>query len=138
MGRLKLDSEIFGLSSMVERITHARVKDCFKEEGVLYVIVAPGEMGKVLGKKGVVIKKLQEKIGLKVKVIEYRNDVKSFVRNVIWPVKVEEIVEEGDVIYLKDSQKKTKSLLIGREGRNLRLINRAVKRFFNMEVKIGK
>ena len=122
---------------MVERITHARVKDCFKEEGVLHIIVAPGEMGKILGKKGIIIKKLQESIGLKIKVMEYRSDMKSFIRNVIWPIKVEEIIEEEGTVYLKDSQKKTKSLLIGREGKNLRLINRAVKRFFNVEVKIG-
>ena len=137
MGRLKLDSEIFGLSSMIERITRARVKDCFKEEDTLYVVVAPGEMGKILGKKGSNIKKLQEKIGLKVKAMEYQDRVTQFVKNVIYPIKVEEIIEDEGVVYLKDSQKKTKGLLMGREGKNLRLINRAVKRFFNVEVKIG-
>jgi NusA-like KH domain protein len=137
MGRLKLDSEIFGLSSMIERMTHSRVKDCFKDNDTLYVIVASGEMGKILGKKGIIIKKLQEKVRLKIKVMEYQDKVTQFVKNVIYPIKVEEIVEENGVVFLKDSQKKTKSLLIGREGRNLRLINRAVKRFFNVEVKIG-
>jgi transcription termination/antitermination protein NusA len=137
MGRLKLDSENFGLSSMIERMTHAHVKDCFKEDGVLYVIVAAGEMGKILGKKGVIIKKLQESMGFKIKVIEFQDEVVKFVKNVVYPVKVEEIIQDNEIIYLKDSQKKTKSLLIGREGKNLKLINRAVKRFFNVEVKIG-
>jgi len=136
MTRLKLDPDSIGLSSLMERITRARVKDCFKDEETVYFIVSQGEMGKALGKGGSNIKRVQQELGKKIKVIEFRDDVKDFIRNVIYPLKVEEIFEEDGVIIIRDSSKKTKSLLIGRQSRNLNMLTRAVKRFFNVNIRV--
>lgn len=138
MKRLILDPEAFGLSSVMERLTRARVKDCFKDEGeeVIYFVVAPGHLGKAVGKGGANIKNVQQELGKRIKVIEYNDNVIKFVKNIIYPLTVEEIIEQEDAIVVKDSSKKTKSILIGRNEKNLRMINRAVQRFFNKEVKI--
>lgn len=136
MVRLKLDQEMLGLSSLIESMTRSKVKDCFGDEENFYIIVSKEEMGKILGKGGETIKRVQAKLGKKVKVIEFKDNVTDFIKSVIYPVKVDDVLEDNGIIYIKDSQKKTKSLLIGREGRNLKLINRAVKRFFNFEVKV--
>jgi N utilization substance protein A len=120
----------------MERITRARVKDCFKDDETIYFVVGRGEMGKALGKGGSNIKKVQQEMGKKIKVIEYNDHLVTFVKNVIAPVEVEEITVEDNVVLIKDSRRKTKSLLIGRNGKNLNLIKRAVRRFFNAEVKI--
>jgi transcription termination/antitermination protein NusA len=132
MGRLKLDTDILGLGAVMEKITRARVKDCFKEDETIYFIVGSGELGKAVGKGGASIKKVQEELGKKIKVIEFRSNLSDFVRNVIFPHKVEKVIEEEGIVKIKESNKKTKSLLIGRDGKNLKLINRAVKRFFNV------
>ena len=132
MGRLKLDLDTLGLGTIMERITRARVKDCFKEEDTIYFVVGSGELGKAVGKGGSNIKKAQEEFGKKIKVIEFHNNVADFVRNVIYPLKVEQVIEEEGIVKIKERSKKTKSLLIGRGGKNLKLINRAVKRFFNV------
>lgn len=137
MKRVKLDQEMFGLSSLMERITGTRVKDCFKDdEGSIYFVVARGFLGKAVGKGGINIKKVEKNLGRKVRVIEHRENAADFVRNIIYPLKVEEISEDEDSVIIKDSNRKTKSALIGRGGKKLQLINRAVKRFFNKEVKV--
>ena len=123
----------------MEKVAHVKVKDCFKDDNneAVYFVVETGQLGKAVGKGGMNIKRVQQELGKKIRVIEYNEKVAIFVRNIIYPFKVEEITEDdlGNII-IKDSSKKTKSLLIGRQGRNLNLINRAVKRFFNKEVKI--
>lgn len=136
MNRLKLDQGDLALSSLMERITHARVKDCFKDTEVIYFVVAPGEMGKAVGKNGSNIRKVQEELGKRIKVIEFKDNAVDFLRSIIYPLMVESVTEEAGLLLIKDSNKKTKSLLIGRESRNLLLINRAVKRFYNVEVKV--
>lgn len=139
MERLKLDQETLELSSLMERITNARVKDCFKDDAneTIYLIVAPGELGKAVGKGGSNIRLVQEKIGKKIRVIEFNENLASFIRNLIYPLNVAEIKEEAGEVIIRDDNKKTKSLLIGREGRNLKLLNRAVRRFFSVnEVKV--
>jgi len=135
--RLKLDQEVFGLSALLERLTRTRVLDCFQDKETVYFVVAKGDLGRALGKGGSNIQRIQREFGGKrVKVIEHRNQVESFVRNVIYPIKVEEIFVEEGTVFIKDTRKKTKSLLIGRDGVNLNNIKRAVSRFFNVDVKV--
>lgn len=138
LSRVRLDQETLDFAPIMERITRARVKDCFKDKDtdIVYFVVAGGEMGKALGKGGSNIKRVQQELGKRIKVIEFRDQVEDFVKNVIHPLSVKEIVLEDKVLSLKDPHKKTKSLLIGRDGRNLQRINRAVKRFFDVEIKI--
>ncbi len=122
---------------MMEKLTGAKVKDCFKDDqGTIYFVVAQGQLGKAIGKKGVIIKKIQENLKKKIKVIEFRKDPKQFFMNIIYPLKVEGIKQEENYLIVEEPNKKTKSLLIGRNGRNLNLMNRAIKRFFDVEIKI--
>ncbi|MBS3169857.1 NusA-like transcription termination signal-binding factor [Candidatus Woesearchaeota archaeon] len=136
MGKVILDQETLGLSLVFERLTNARVVDCFQDKEVLYFVVAQGEMGKALGKGAVHLRRAEQEFGKRVKLIEHADDLVSFVRNVVYPLRVEEIIPGESVVTLKDTNKKTKSLLIGREGKNLQLIKRAVKRFFNVDVRV--
>ena len=136
MSRIKLDSDSLGWSSLLERLTGTHVKDCFKEDEMIYFVVHPGELGKAVGRAGMMVKRVQDELGKRIKVIEYRESAIEFVKNVIYPLSVEEIIEESASIILRDTNKKTKSLLIGRDGKNLHVINRAVQRFFNKEVKV--
>ena len=136
MARVKLDQETFGLSSIMERITRARVKYCFKDDDTIYFIVGIGELGKAIGKGGVNIKRVQQEFGKKIKIIEFNDDVCKFVRNVAYPLKIESVTLEENYVKIQDSSKKTKSLLIGRQSRNLNMLKRAVTRFFNIDIKI--
>ncbi|MDP3990459.1 MAG: NusA-like transcription termination signal-binding factor [archaeon] len=137
MARLKLDQDALGLSSLLERIAHVQVKDCFQDEDTVYYIVETGQVGKAIGKKAENIHRIQEDLGKRVKVIEFKERVEDFVKSIAYPLEIEEVVlnDEG-FVEIRDSRKKAKSLLIGRGGKNLQLINRAVRRFFNVEVKV--
>ena len=136
MVRLKLDQDSLGLSSLMERITGTRVKDCFQDEETIYFVVSPGEMGKAIGKGGSTIRRVQQEFHKKIKVVEFNADPAVFIQNFIYPLSVEEIKAEDSFFVIKDPSKKTKSLLIGRDARNLKQLNRAVQRFFNKEVKV--
>ena len=136
MARIKLDQEAMGYSLVMEQLTHVHVKDCFREEDMVYFVVATGELGRAVGKGGVVIKRVQEQLGKKVRVIEYRDNPVDFVKNVIYPLTAQEVIEEESKIIIRDGSTKTKSLLIGRNARNLQFINKAVHRFFDKEVTV--
>ena len=126
-----------GLSLLMEKITKAKVKDCFTdEEGIIYFVVAPGELGKAIGKGASNIKRLQQELQRKIRIIEFSDNVAEFVKNIIYPLRIESITEEQETVVIKETNKKAKSLLIGRQGKNLKLINRAVKRFFPHQIKV--
>lgn len=125
------------LSLLMEKITKAKVKDCFTdEEGTIYFVVAPGELGKAIGKGASNIKKMQQELQRKIRIIEFSDNVVEFIKNIIYPLRIESITEEQEAVVIKETNKKAKSLLIGRQGKNLKLINRAVKRFFPHQIKV--
>lgn len=135
--RLKLDPAILGLGSIIEQLARVHVKDCFLEDDVIYVVVSPGELGKAVGKGGAVVKRVQNELNKKVKIIEYHENVVEFLRNMVYPLQVEQIVDEGSAVILSDSSRAVKGQLYGREGKNLAVLQRAVSRFFpEKEVKV--
>ncbi len=136
MARLKLDQESLGLSSLLEKEARVPVKDCFQNEQTLYVVVPAGLLGKALGKGGSNIRRLQDQLRRKIRMIEYNDNPAQFVRNVILPLTVREVNLEGQSLVIRDASISTKSMLIGRDGKNLKRLSRAVQRFFNLDVRV--
>ena len=137
MARLRIDQEALSLTKVLENLSGARVKDCFQVEDTIYFIVAPGDIAKALGKNGHVVRLLKQQLNKNIRVIEFHDEDIHFLTNIIYPLNVEKIEKEGNIIFLRDENKKTKSLLIGRGGRNLQVLDRALQRFFpEIEVKI--
>lgn len=134
--RLKLDQDALGYSAVMEQITRAQIKDCFKEGDLLFFVVAPGELGKAIGKGGSNIRMAQARLGKRIRVVEFRENPAEFVKNLIYPLAVEEIVVEGKEILIKDQDKKIKGQIVGRDRSNLNFINKALQRFFDLEVKV--
>lgn len=71
----------------------------------------------------------------KIKFIEFRNDAAGFVRQLIYPIRAEvELV--NNVVEVRSEDRRVKGLLIGRDGKNLTFLNKVVRRFFDVEVKV--
>ena len=129
------DQEIMGLIGVLGRLLRIRIKDLFKEDDVIYCIVEPGQIGKAIGKGGENIRKATQVVKKKVKFIEFRNTAVGFVKNLIYPVKADVDLVDG-VVEIKSEDRKVKGLLIGRDRRNLAFLNKVVKRFFDVEIKV--
>lgn len=136
MSKVVYDQEILGLMNLISSLTRARVKDCFKENDVFYCIVEKGEIGKAIGKKGINIQRLGQMLKRRVRMIEYGTTPAELVANLIYPTKVEEIREQEKIVEIVGGNKQTKSMLIGRDSKNLKFLNRVVQRFFDVEVKV--
>ena len=118
------------MTKVLENLSGARVKDCFQSEELIYFIVAKGDLGKAIGKNGDVVRSLKYKVNKNIKIIEFDEEEILFVKNIIDPLKIENIQKEGNTVFIRESNKKTKSLLIGRGGRKLQMLNRALQMVF--------
>lgn len=131
------------LISLFENVTHSRVKDAFDDavQGKLIFVVQPGELMKAVGKQASNIKRLEQKFGKKVKVFEFNPELERFIRNAIYPLKVQSVekdLDDENIIILKSDDVKVKGLLIGRNASNLRNLEEIVKRYFPdlVEIKV--
>lgn len=138
--KIKYDVSLMKYISLFEHVTHANVKDCFIDHqmgDLLTFVVQPGQIGRALGKRAVNVKRLEQKLNRKIRVIEYHPELVGFIKNMIMPLKADKIehVEGTVTIYSHDT--KTKGLLIGRNAANLRNLESNVSRYFNVkEIKV--
>lgn len=132
--KIKYDIELMGLMSIFERITGCSVKDCFIDKNsLLTFMVDENDLGKAVGKKASKVKLLENTFKRKLKIVGFSKELLKFVQNLIFPLKALEITEEGQIVFIKGADVKTKSLLIGRNAQNLRNLENIVKRYFTIE-----
>jgi len=130
---------IMGYMQMFNKVTKARLKDCFVDgNSLLTFVVETNEIGKAIGKKAMNVKVLEKRLNRKIKIMEFNADIKKFIKNLIYPLQINDIKVEEGVITLEPRDKTTRGYLIGRAASNLRNYEETAKRYFNdvKEIKV--
>ena len=135
---IKLTTDQMRLMSLFQNVTGATARDCVEDEKQNRVIfvVNPGKMGLAIGKGGSHIKTLQNIVKRNVELVEYSDDPKVFLKNMLNSKLVSEVKlnERADgtlqAIVLVDAKKK--GIVVGREGRNAEKARLLAKRYFGI------
>ncbi|MBS3105058.1 NusA-like transcription termination signal-binding factor [Candidatus Woesearchaeota archaeon] len=136
MSKLKYDSDSMKLITLFESMTGAKVKDCITNEKIIFII-GENDMGKAIGKNGANIKRMENKLRKKVKLVEFSSDVLQFVKNIVYPAEILDVRQEneGIIIHAKDTH--ARAMLIGRERKNINHLSGIVRRHFDIkEIKV--
>ena len=136
--KIKYDLNLMKFMSFFESLTKTRLKDCFIDKNSLLVfVVEENQIAKAIGKKGVNVRNIKEKLNRKIKIVEFNPHLETFVANIIRPLIGKEIKVDDNVVTIVGPDTKTKGLLIGRNGQNLRNYEEIVKRYFDInEIKV--
>ena len=97
---IKLSMEELNYIHFFEKKTKANIKDCIispSEEDVT-IIAKEGDIGLVIGRKGSMIHRHKEDVGKEIHVYEYSDDLSKFIKNLLYPIKVEKVEIEGKKI----------------------------------------
>ncbi|MFT4249917.1 MAG: NusA-like transcription termination signal-binding factor [Candidatus Woesearchaeota archaeon] len=129
------DARLIELIQFFENYTKAKVKDAFFDTNEkLTFVVEKGEIGKAVGKSASILKKVEEKMGRRIRVAEYTEDKLALIRSLVAPLALVRISEdENGVVYMEGKDEKTTGLLIGKQARNLRNLEWMVRRYMPVE-----
>lgn len=133
---MKLDINTIGYMNVFEKVTGARLKECCVEEDKIIFVVKNGFGRKAIGRRGANVKKLSSMFKKKIKIIEFNEDPKIFVKGAIYPVKAEEITLEENVINVKARDYNSKAMLLGRNRKNLKSLQNLLNKYFKIEIKV--
>ncbi|MBW2963881.1 NusA-like transcription termination signal-binding factor [Candidatus Woesearchaeota archaeon] len=140
MAKIIIDEETMKKMALFEAVTKAKVKDFFDDpvQERLVFIVLPGELWKALGKKGANVKRLEEKFKRKIKIVEYSEDLLTFIKNMAMPLRISDVTEDEGIVTIRHEDMQTKGLLIGKNARNLRNMEKNIQRYFSdlKEIKV--
>jgi transcription termination/antitermination protein NusA len=128
--KIKYDMETLQWMNLFEKVTKARIKDCFVHNEKIHFIVENGQLFKALGENKKNVTKLEDLLKKKVKVIEYSDDMLKFIVNVMAPLKCVDIKNDADIVTITGPDQKTKGLMIGARANNLRKFEGVVQKYF--------
>lgn len=129
----KIDMETMRLIALFEQVTKARVKDSFTYKERLTFVVEQGQLWRALGKNRANLLKLEGLLKQRIKIVEFHPERVQFLVNLLHPLKVIDIQEDGDVITVKGPDTKTKGLMIGARAQNLRATEEVMRKYFPCE-----
>ena len=127
---LTLNTESIGMITLFENLTGTMVKDCIIDNvtNTVYFVIEEGKVGIAIGKNGSCVKNVERLIKKNVKIFEFSGDLGSFIKNLI-PQASDVRIKNGEGIMVEVRvDKKDKAIVIGREGKNLKLFKELLKR----------
>jgi len=127
---IKLTTDHIRTVGVFERLTGVHVKDCLMDEQCVYFLIEPGKMGIAIGKSGGTIKNVSRALGKSVKIFEYAEGLEEMVKNFIPNLKNMEIMDSVVTVSVNVSDRST---IIGKNGRNIKMIREFLKRHFKIE-----
>ncbi len=139
MGKIVYDTGTMQVMAHFEQMTRSRLKDCIVREQQVIFVVEPGDIGKAIGPRGANVRRLEDALKKKVKMVEYAHELVSFIKNLAYPIDVKEVREQDDgVVVIMPPDLKSRGLLIGRNAQTLRNYEAVVQRFFPIkELKVA-
>ena len=127
--KVTLDQNTIQAISMFQNMTGCTVVDSIINDE-LYFVVAQGQYGLAIGKNGSKIKHVEKIFNKQIKIFEYAEDVEKFIRNIV--PDVQDIKRTGDEIVIRVKQS-DRSKVIGKDGKNIKIINRFLERLYGVK-----
>jgi len=133
-----IDMQKMRYLNLFEKITRISTRFCFVYNETIVFCVPKSLVFKAIGENGGNIKKLNEILRKKIKVVPKPRgivDLKSFIGSIVSPVNFKSLDLKGNEVVLTAGIQ-SKAALIGREKRRLLEMQKIIKDFFGREYKI--
>ena len=127
--KLTLDEHAIKSISFFQNLTGSSVIDCISENGDLYFVVASGHYGLSVGKGGSKIRNAEKIFKKSIRIFEYSPDMKQFIKNMVPEAQEISINEKSVEIKIKPQDR---TRVIGRGGKNIKIMNRFLERLFGV------
>ena len=128
--KLMLDQKAIESIDIFQTITGSSVVDCLLEEDCIYFIVKEGQYGLTVGKGGIKIKNAERVFKKTIKVFEYAPTSEEFLKKIL--PDVQDIANRDNMILIKVSPK-DRSRIIGKAGKNIKILNKILQRLFDVQ-----
>ena len=127
---MKLDLEKIQLINIFEKITRAKVVEHIDENTF---IIEEGDLRKALGKNNFNLKKIENLLKKKIRLVEFNKNPEKFLKNITYPLTLKSVNVGNDEVVIQ-ADTKTKGLLIGRNHKKLEILKDLFKRHFKLEI----
>ncbi|MFA4820138.1 MAG: NusA-like transcription termination signal-binding factor [Candidatus Aenigmatarchaeota archaeon] len=127
--KVTLDQNAIQSMNIFQTLTGASVMDAINEEDEIYFVIAQGQYGSTVGKNGSKIKNAERVFKKSIKVFEYAETLEDFVKNIIPGIQEFTLKDNAITVKIKPSER---ARAIGKNGKNIKVINKFLQRLFDV------
>ena len=128
--KVTLDQNMIQSISLFQNLTGSSVIDAIAEDNEIYFVIAHGQYGSTVGKNGSKIKNAERVFKKNIKVLEYSEGAEEFIKNILRDVQEFSLKDKTITVKVKPSDK---AKIIGRAGKNIKIINKFLQRLFDID-----
>ena len=128
---VKLGTETIRMIALFEKITKIHAKDCIIDDYCVYFLVDPEKIGLAIGKNGSVIREVKRLLQKDVRILGYSNNAEDFIKTQIPRIRSIQIDNGSAIISIPPKERVT---VIGKNGRNIKIIKEVLKRHFQIKI----
>ncbi|MEM5766410.1 MAG: NusA-like transcription termination signal-binding factor [Candidatus Aenigmatarchaeota archaeon] len=130
---IKFDTETIRIMTLFENLTGVTVRDCLIDENMVYLVVDEEKIGMAIGKNGNSVKNAEKVINKTIKLFAFSDNLDKFVKNLIQKANSVKINNEnGKIVIEVGVEKNDRPMVIGREGKNLKILKELLRRSHNV------
>src|SRR3989344_594211 len=120
--------------NLFESLTKSKIKDCFVNNIILF-IVEDGYIGRAVGRKGRNVTMISRLIKKRIKLVEFNKSIEIFVKNLIYPIQGK-IYKEDNLVCIELNKSSDKAIILGRDKKNLQEMQNIVSNYFDVKIKV--
>lgn len=125
--------------NLLDSTSRVKTTNCFLYNNTIIFAVPRHMVSQAIGPDAINIRKLQERLGKKVRIIpdsESPADIERFVSTVVAPTKFKSIEVKENTLFITAGSTQSKAALIGRNKHRLEELDRIVQDVFGFGVRI--
>jgi N utilization substance protein A len=125
--------------NLLDRVARVKTRKCFVHNNIIFFAVNKDEVSKAIGPAAINIKKIQDQIGKKIKIIredEGIEDIKRFIDDVVSPVRPKAVEVKDGCVTITAGNNQNKASLIGRNKRRFLELKKIIHDTYNLDLKI--
>src|SRR3989344_2539155 len=128
-----IDMKAMRYINLLDKISHVQTHRCFVHNDTIFFAVNEKEIARAIGSAAVNIRRIEEKINKKVKIIKEPAGIweaKRFIEGIVSPVKIKAIEVKDKCIIITGGSNQTKASLIGRNKGRYEELKKILHDFF--------
>lgn len=134
-----IDMQAMRYINLLDKVSRVRTRKCFAHNNTIFFAVNSRMVSKAIGPAAINIKKIQEQIGKRIKIIREADgagDAKRFIEDIVSPVRMKSLEVKDGCVVISAGNNQSKAALIGRNKRRYNELRRIVQDIFNLDLKI--
>ena len=134
-----IDMQAMRYINLLDKFSRVRTNKCFFHNNTIFFAVDRRLVSKAIGPAAANIRKIQEQIGRKIKIIKESQsirDCKRFVEDIVAPVRIKSLEIKDNCIIITAGNNQNKASLIGRDKRRYEELKKILTDSYGMDLKI--